>query len=437
VGEDQNCHSAPPITWCRSVKSEALKRAMTQQGSDWDAHVRRILDSLKVTPERLLDFHQSVARDAVSTVDRIIPDLIRPSKTRWVFTQLWWINLDTFDQRLRTTLDPLCVSYCYIDEAKGKFVYLRAPGWAQLPNDGFVGWGFHVPMNVASVSKFVTAIATVRLLRSSNILLTTPIAGFLPQYWTTGTGVGAITFHDLLGHESGLGGSLNTGAVPNTNSGLGDFATARDQIRRGSTGTGTYDYKNTNFAILRVLFATLTGTLDPAFEALPFIGISDDVFWDFVSAMAYCNYVNAAVFVPASINPREFKAEDIAAKGYGTPAAAPGSRVENDVANAGASGWHLSVGELIKLLGEFRHGGSIMAPWRAERLLSNLYGLDSPEIATKAGPVYRKGGRWFSATGQTMDSAIYLMPNGMRGSYRASLSQTLQRSLAHRHLSAP
>ena len=51
-----------------------------------------------------------------------------------------------------------------------------------------------------------------------------------------------------------------------------------------------------------------------------------------------------------------------------------------------------------------------MSPWRAERLLSNFYGLDRLEIATNAGPVYTKGGRLF-ATGQTMDSAIYLMPN--------------------------
>jgi len=278
-------------------------------------------------------------------------------------------------------------------------------------------------MNVGSVSKFVTAIPTDKLLRSLNIRLTTPIASFLPQYWTAGTGVGAITFHDLLRHESGLGESLNAGGVPSA--GPGDFATAKDQIRRGSTGTGTFDYKNTNFAILRVLFATLTGTLDPAYEAPSFLGISNDVFWDLTSAMAYRDYVNDAVFVPASIT-GEFKADYIAAKAYRTPAVKPGSRLEDNTASAGASGWHLSVGELIRLLGEFRRGGSIMPPWRAERLLSNLYGLD-PEIVpkafssfgrrgrprtarayeTKAGPVYRKGGRVWFLNGDTMDSAIY------------------------------
>jgi hypothetical protein len=393
---------------------------MPQRASDQDAQVRRIFDALKVTPERLLDFPQGAVRGAAFTVaDKINPDLIRPSRIPPPFTRLWQINLRTFDQGLRTTLDSQSLNYCYTIKRRGKLVYLRSSGWAQLPppfvggvDDGSVGWRPHVPMIIASVSKFVTAIATVRLLWTSNISLKSPIAGFLPQYWPTGTGVDAITFHDLLRHESGIGGSLNVGGKLNSNSGPGDFATAKAQIAMGSTGTGTYDYKNVNFAILRVLFATLTGTLAPGFNTGS-LAVPEDTFWDFASASAYCNYVNDAVFEAASIAPREFKADDIAAKAYGTPPKAPGWRIEDDIANAGPGGWHLSIGELTRLLSEFRRGGSMMSPWRAEQLVSNFYGLDPPEIATDAGPVYRKGGRVVSPTGQTMDSAIYLMPNNV------------------------
>jgi hypothetical protein len=385
---------------------------MTQRGSDQDAQVKRIFDALEVTPERFLDFQQSVGRDPIFTVaDRIDPNLIPASQIPRPFTWLWRINLDTFNRRLRTKLDPLGVGYCYMMKRKGKLVYLGSSGWAQLPDDGSVGWAPHVPMNVASVSKFVTAIATVRLLRESNISVKTPIAGFLPQYWPTGPGVDAIKFHDLLRHESGLGGLLNLGGPPSSNDGPADFATAKAQIALGNYGTGTYDYKNVNFAVLRVLFATLTGRLDPGFDGGTLSPpISNDAYWDFISATAYCKYVNDNLFEAASIAPREFKADDIAAKAYGTPPTAPGWRVEDDIANAGPRGWQLSVGELTRLLGEFRRGGSIMSPWRAERLLSNSYGLAQYAIATNAGPVYTKGGRLFAA-GQTMDSAIFLMPN--------------------------
>ena len=67
---------------------------MTQRGSDQDAQVRRIFDALKVTPERLLDFQQSVMRDAIFTVaDKINPDLTPPSKIPRPFTWLFDRNL--------------------------------------------------------------------------------------------------------------------------------------------------------------------------------------------------------------------------------------------------------------------------------------------------------------------------------------------------------
>jgi hypothetical protein len=92
---------------------------MTQRGSDKDAQLGRIFDALKVTPKRLLDFQQNVGRDAVFTVaDKIDPDLIPPSQIPRPFTWLWRINLDTFDQGLRTTLDPLGVGYCYMIKRK-------------------------------------------------------------------------------------------------------------------------------------------------------------------------------------------------------------------------------------------------------------------------------------------------------------------------------
>jgi hypothetical protein len=379
---------------------EAREFAMTQRSSDQDAQIVRILDALRITPQRFLDFEHDIGREARSTVDKIEPILIRPSRTRWPFTELWEINLDTFHQSLRTTLDPLGVGYCYMMRRKGKLVHLHTSGWAQLPNDGQVGWGLHIPMNVASVSKFVTAIATVRLLRDANIPLKTSVAGFLPQYWPQGRGIGNVTFHDLLRHEAGLGGSI-------TGPGAGNFAEAQGEISSGSSGIGTYNYRNVNFAILRVLFATLTTTLSTSSTAPPFLFVTDDVFWDVVSASAYCNFVNDNVFAPASIGPREFKADADAAKAYATPPSAPGAAIEDGARGSGPSGWHLSIGELVRLLGEFR-AGSMMESWRAQQVLSNMYGLDRP-LTTRAGPVYYKGGRK-QARAQGMDSAIYLMP---------------------------
>jgi CubicO group peptidase (beta-lactamase class C family) len=375
-----------------------------QTGDKYDrqAPFELMLDRLKVTPQHFLDLAHGIGSEAISTFVDIEPTLIRPSRMFWPLTYFFQINIDKFDQSLRNAMDAKGVGYCYMIKRKGVILHLHASGWAQAGADGPIAWAWHIPMNMASVSKFVTAIAIVRLFRDSGMSLKTTIAGFLPGYWAQGAGVGAITFHDLLRHEAGFGSSF-------TGTGAGNFAEAKAEIASGPSAAikGTYTYKNVNFAILRILFATLTGTLNPDSKPPSFLIMSDDDFWNAVSAIAYQDYVNENVFTLASMYPRDFSADANAALAYATPPMAPGARVVDGPGGSGQSGWHLSIGELARLLDEFR-AGSMMAKWRAEQLLSNMYGLDQP-LTTRAGQVYTKGGRKLMGS-QGMDSAIYLMP---------------------------
>lgn len=374
-----------------------------QSGDDHDqqAQFEQILDRLRVTPQYFLDVAHSLGHEAVQTIEEAQPILIRPSKIRWPLTYFFRINIDKFDQSLRTAMDALGVGYCYMIKRRGKIIHVHAFGSAQVGTDGPISWAPHIPMNMASVSKLVTAIAIVRLLRDSGTPLNKPIAAFLPQYWTQGTGVAGITFRDLLRHEAGLGSSIS-------DSGAGNFAEAKVEIASGSSASikGVYTYKNVNFAILRILFATLTGILSPAVTS-PSPALSDDTFWDAASAIAYQNSVNDKVFVPATVDPRDFSADANAALAYATPPVAPGARIVDGPGGSGQSGWHMSIGELARLLDEFRTG-AMMEKWRAQQMLSNRYGLDPP-LTTSAGQVYTKGGRKLMGS-QGMDSAIYLMP---------------------------
>jgi hypothetical protein len=159
--------------------------------------LKDVLDSLKVTQRELLDHEQKVTRGAFSSVDDLQPNLVRPSRTRWPLSWFWQLTLDTLNTGLRNALDPFGIGYCYMLKSNGTLVHGRAVRWAQLEDDGTVGWAYHVPMNTCSVSKFITAIATVMLLRSLKISVKTPIASYLPDYWNPGTNVGNITFHHL------------------------------------------------------------------------------------------------------------------------------------------------------------------------------------------------------------------------------------------------
>ncbi len=213
----------------------------------------------------------------------------------------------------------------------------------------------------------------------------------------------AVTFHDLLRHEAGFDAGTTTGT------GRGDYAEAKSEIAKGPTASlvGNFTYRNVNFAILRILFATLTGTLTPASKPPSFLNMTDDTFWDLASGIAYENTVNDTVFAAASIDPRDHSAQPNAALAYATPAATPGAPMVDGLGGSGPSGWHLSMRELARLLNEFR-AGAMMSRSRARQILARHYGLDLP-ISTDAGNVHWKRGRLMRGQ-QGMHFGVWLMP---------------------------
>ena len=338
---------------------------MDRRTDELDPQVQQIFDRLKVTPQRFVDYERGLADQLRMPVDKIAWTITGRLGWPWPFYLIWRIDLDAVNRGLRSGLDATGVGYCYMLKRRGKLIRFGSSGWGQLPGDGDIPWWFHIPMNIASVSKFVTAVAVIRLLRDLKIPVTTSVAAYLPNYWSRGAGVDAITFENLLRHEAGLGGSLSS-------PGLADFATAKAQIALGSVGIGSYNYMNVNFTILRILFATLTGAVEPWFNWLSIFGISPDIFWDYASIRAYANYVNDCVFWPSFTDSRGFSFPDNGAKAYATPPAAPGWSDGDTSFSAGASGWFLSISDLMWLLGELRRGGSIMAAWRASKMISHM-----------------------------------------------------------------
>ena len=125
------------------------------------------------------------------------------------------------------------------DQSQGSFVHGNSRLFAQLPprdgdaDDGSVSWGFDVPMNICSISKFITAIAMVRLLaRHGDLEPSERIGNYLPQYWEPSPEVRALTFHDLMRHESGLGDGYD-------GSGAGNFAAPKPLSKQSTTGAGS------------------------------------------------------------------------------------------------------------------------------------------------------------------------------------------------------
>ena len=80
-----------------------------------------------------------------------------------------------------------------------------AGGLARIKADGGpTPFAPDTPMIIASVSKWVSALATMRLLPDHGLSLNTPIGPYFPSDWTVDAYIQKITFAQLLSQTSGL-----------------------------------------------------------------------------------------------------------------------------------------------------------------------------------------------------------------------------------------
>ena len=81
-------------------------------------------------------------------------------------------------------------------------------------------------------------------------------------------------------------------------------------------------------------------------------------------------------------------------------------------ADSGGTSWHMSVDDLLNVMGCFRRQGTIMSPAAAQTMLDNGFGIDLIE-STNLGTLYNKNGLWQSGAGQTEQSLAYFLPRDM------------------------
>ena len=382
--------------------------------------LEQTLDRVGITPQQLYHHLTGAAAGAVSTPDLLDPKLQRVGDAFAEPLRTSRVNPDALNDRLQKKFfpvapaDPLTYGFCYKLTHEGQTLFKDRAHSARVatPNLSVLNftipavpglpWDYDVPTNLCSVSKVITAIAMDLLLRERGIDPDKAVGFFLPSYWDFGPGTAAATFHSLMRHEAGLGSSY-------AGSGQGDFATARSEMAATVGGpVGTPNYKNVNYAILRVAFPIVAGAID---RDVSFGPAYDDAFWDLVSATFYRDFVNERIFAPAGLGPFDFKAGPDAAYAYATPPKPPGARLEDVTNNAGASGWHLNMNELMKVMAEFRYGGRIMSRRKAQMVQQHLYGFDEFQ-STDAGTIYAKRGR-FTNAGNTLDTAIYFIPGNL------------------------
>jgi len=319
-----------------------------------------------------------------------------------------YLDVSAFKVALDNALKDVVAGYVAQLRQSGQILFTNAWQYAKRPQDDSEPWTPDVQMHVASVSKLMTAMAMMVLFRDNDISPDTQIIDYLPDYWVKGPNIEYIVFRNLFNHTSGLSANY-----------LVDFQSMKSAIAGGISldgpglHLGQYHYQNLNYGLCRILLAVINGNINKNayFDPLPFPDFPlqpwTDILWDLVTIAAYEAYLQAKVFRPSGVVGATLDHPRVCALAYRGPGDkehgwSSGSLQES----CGCDGWHLSVNQLLDVMGEFRRGGGILTPAAAQAMLDNGFGVDPlsgssalpAALPTPAGSLYCKPGDWQKPT---------------------------------------
>jgi hypothetical protein len=272
------------------------------------------------------------------------------------------LDVSAFEDALDNALKDVVAGYVAQLRQSGQILFTKARQFAirHFPKeDGGGRWTADVQMHVASVSKLMTAMAMMVLLRDLNISFDAPIIDYLPDYWVKGSNIDRITFRDLT---SGLTANavVDFNVMKSAIAG-GIIVPIRGRLDSDIDILGEYNYQNLNYGLCRILLAVINGTIN---KDLTYVDTSfNDQIWDTVTIAAYEFYLRTEVFEPSNVGGATLDHPPGCALAYrGPDDREPGWNSGSMQESCGCDGWHLSVNELLNAMGQFppgqRHSGT-------------------------------------------------------------------------------
>ncbi|GAB2797655.1 hypothetical protein GCM10027275_48960 [Rhabdobacter roseus] len=247
-------------------------------------------------------------------------------------------------------------------------------------------------MQIASMTKTITAMAFFRLAAQKNIKATDPILNYLPPTWPKGPNLNRITFRDLLTHRSGITGfadhCTNGSYVENVWSGL------KSLTEKGikESNHGNYCYQNVNFGLFRVLIPSLLG--------YTFTGQDDTD--EAATQQMYLSYLQSTFFTKAGIPAQHLltNSPQRPTLGYDYPYSGTfGFNPGSFEATVGAYGFYLSAQEAGRLYAQAfsTPDESLLTQAMKDSILTKGYGTYS--TITPYGRFSYHDGWWYIRSG--------------------------------------
>lgn len=306
-------------------------------------------------------------------------------------------DIDVFEQLVADRINGLGngnmpIGWAYVINKDGQYYSSGAFGRARNAADPpLIDFSENKRLNVASVSKFFTAIAVMQLLDQRNLSLDAFVSPWLPPSFIEGAGPGIVnglipglTFRDLLTHRSGLQSANNNFSATLC------YTCMDNVIAVGATGDKNQrNYLNVNFALFRVIIPALWRGLPggpPASEELS----------DANTQARYIEYMQKNVFTPAGVSGADCigESQTQATMYYNVnDLNAAGLSYGDWTALSGGGGYYLSAIEIAKVLALFENSETLVSSATRTLMRENRIGFDTPNAERELhGEYFGKGG---------------------------------------------
>ncbi|MET0068325.1 MAG: serine hydrolase [Candidatus Thiodiazotropha sp.] len=313
------------------------------------------------------------------------------------FTDTWQdsVAYDWMGAYIDYRLQDHVVGYAYVINGDGQPKQWNAFGDAKTPPDGDLEMSVHTRSFIASVTKHITSVATVKILHQAGLSIETPIVDYLPAGWKLGDNVTGIKFRHLLTHATGWGqlwDNLDEKEREDWNNGWDGL---KYVVSLDAAPGSLYSYKNANTALLRILIPQVWVQMGGAPYPEVTSGNHD---------LMYLTYVKNNIFDPIGIYNVGcwMQANYDEALAYSFDHVDSGGiahTIDLGLGCGGHTGLRLSAVELAKYLAYLRYSDQIIS-------LSELGLINSLELGwdDATDGKYTKSGAWFSTTSVNINS---------------------------------
>lgn len=272
-------------------------------------------------------------------------------------------DIELFRDNVDNTLTGEAVGYCYVISQNGQLKYSAQVGKRISGSDGSVNQSIHEPMYTASVSKAITAIAALKLMKTKNISINDKFWTYLPSHWVVPNSIKQLTFRHLLQHTSGIKGTVGF-----------SYASLKNVIEAGvsAADVGNPDYENANFGLFRILIPYMLVDLD-----LTMAGEDDLI--NTTTAASYRSYVIGNLFTPLDIKKVDVKpigANPTLYYSFPADAAEQGWGIGDRTLLSGGGGWYISCYDLAKFFAYVRFTEDIISNDLRDLMNDNFLGWD-------------------------------------------------------------